>query len=332
MGVKRYVEHTMSRIPTLDFAGFDHAGTSERAVPLAELRRACEAIGFLCVRGHGIAPATIEAMRDTVVSVFAQPEPVKKAGAISPDNYRGYIPLGFFSANAGGGKPDRYEGYKLHTEIASEDPVCKLCPLYGPNKWVASLPRMALTVLAFWRETDAFAAKLLCAFALALGLDESAFLAYFAKPLTNMTLLHYPPTTSDREGFGIHPHKDSDAFTILCPDPVGGLFVRARTGDWIEVAAPPDAVIVNIGDIMEHWSGGRFVSTPHKVVNRSGAERYSFPYFAVPGHDTVVRPLVEPVAGFAREPLAVGPWQADVWRSNWPDAAPIAAAIDPGIR
>ncbi len=322
----------MARIPTLDFSRFDHAGDPDRAVLLADLRRACEEIGFLCVRGHGIAPATIEAMRETVVAVFARPDAVKKASAITPDNYRGYIPFGFFTANAGGDKPDRYEGYKLHNEIAADDSICDLCSLYGPNKWVEGLPGMKPRVLSFWKETDAFAEKLLRAFALALELEETAFLGDFAKPLTNMTLLHYPPTAPDDAGFGIHPHKDSGAFTILCPDPVGGLFVKVRAGDWIEVAAPSDAVVVNIGDIMEHWSGGRFVSTPHKVVNRSGAERYSFPYFAVPGHDTIVRPLVEPVEGFARDPLAVGPWQAEVWRSNWPDAEAIAAAIDPGIR
>ena len=92
---------------------------------------------------------------------------------------------------------------------------------------------------------------------------------------------------------GFRPHKDTDALTVLAEDPVGGLMVKCRDSDeWIDAAAPGNALTVNIGDLMELWSGGYFVSTPHKVVNASGAERYSFPYFAVPRFDTVIVPLI----------------------------------------
>ena len=76
---------------------------------------------------------------------------------------------------------------------------------------------------------------------------------------------------------------------------------------------------MNIGDLMELWSGGYFVSTPHKVVNLSGAERYSFPYFAVPRFDTVVEPLKSPQPGFSRSSVHVGDVSKEVWRTNWPD-------------
>jgi isopenicillin N synthase-like dioxygenase len=136
-----------------------------------------------------------------------------------------------------------------------------------------------------------------------------------------MTLLHYPAATLPGAGFGIHPHKDTDALTILSPDPVGGLMVRRRDDrGWIEVAAPPEALVVNLGDMLELWSGGRFVSTPHKVENRSGRSRYSFPYFSVPRYDTVVQPLVHPLPTFSREPVPVGEVSREVWRTNWPDS------------
>jgi len=102
-------------------------------------------------------------------------------------------------------------------------------------------------------------------------------------PLTNMTLLHYPPQLTESKRMGIHPHKDTDGLAILAPDPVGGLMVRHRDGsEWIGVDPPGDALNVNIGDLLEVWSGGYLVSTPHKVINTSGTERYSFRYFAVP--------------------------------------------------
>jgi isopenicillin N synthase-like dioxygenase len=136
-----------------------------------------------------------------------------------------------------------------------------------------------------------------------------------------MTLLHYPPQVAGDNGFGIHPHKDTDALTILAPDTVGGLQVKRRSSEgWIDVSAPDDALIVNIGDLLEVWSGGYFVSTPHKVINTSCVERYSFPYFAVPRFDTVVTPLRQPQPGFSRQPVHVGDVSRVVWRTNWPDA------------
>ena len=146
-----------------------------------------------------------------------------------------------------------------------------------------------------------------------------------------MTLLHYPPQTSGRSGYGIHPHKDTDAFTLLFPDKVGGLWIKKRNENkWIEVGASGDAMLVNIGDLLELWSGGYFVSTPHKVVNATGAERYSFPFFVVPRHDVVVKPLIKPQPGFVRSPVPVGALSKEVWRTNWSTAEPSTGDFDLG--
>ena len=87
---------------------------------------------------------------------------------------------------------------------------------------------------------------------------------------------------------------------------------------------------MNIGDLLELWSGGYLVSTPHKVVNQSGAERYSFPYFVVPRFDTVVEPLLTPQPGFARSRVHVGDVSREVWRTNWPGAVPADSQFDLG--
>ena len=107
--------------------------------------------------------------------------------------------------------------------------------------------------------------------------------------------------------------------------------VRARDSDsWLQIEAPPESLVVNIGDMLELWSGGRFVSTPHKVENRSGNARYSFPYFSVPRYDTVVKPLVRPLPGFDRQPIHVGEVSREVWRTNWPDTQPANTHYDLG--
>jgi isopenicillin N synthase-like dioxygenase len=295
------------------------------------LESACRDVGFMYLTGHGIAPQTISRLRAALIEYFALPAAVKLADRISRDNYRGYIPPRFFSANTGALKADEYEGYKLHYETADDDPVRAKCDLYGTNKWPRQPADLKEAVLGYWRECDRLTAKLLTAMAKILGADEARFLRFFDSPLTNMTLLHYPPQAPGTDGFGIHPHKDTDVFTILAPDPVGGLFVKCRSSqEWINVEAPGDALVVNIGDLMELWSGGYFVSTPHKVVNLSGAERYSFPYFVVPRFDTVVKPLRPLVPGFDRDSVHVGDVSREVWRTNWPDALPQNAGFDLG--
>ncbi len=320
----------MIMLSTIDLSRFDADDQRGRSAIIDAVGAACTDIGFLCVRGHGVDPAVIEAMRRTVVETFAQPDAVKRRFRVRPETYRGYIPMSFFTPNAAGRTPDRYEGFKLHVETAADDPICAAYPLYGPNVWPPTIKGMRPVVLAYWHQVDRLADILLRAMALALGLDEPFFLPFFRQPLTNMTLLHYPATAPDKEGSGIHPHKDSSAFTIIYPDPVGGLMVRDRDRQWHEAVADDGTFVINIGDVMEHWSGGRFVSTPHEVVNRSGKERYAFPYFATPRFDTVVEPVVDCVGGYCRPPIAMGSWQKDIVRSNWPDAEPIAASIDPG--
>lgn len=312
----------MYEIPLIDISG--SAGMAR------EIEAACHDIGFMYVVGHGISPKTVSDLRAAVIDYFSLPLEIKLGDQISRDNYRGYIPAGFFSPNSGDGAADNYEGYKLHCEVQADDPVCGACDLYGPNKWPAHPRRFKQNLLNYWRECDRVAAVLLGALADALGIAPGEFLQQFEKPLTNMTLLHYPPQAPDADGFGIHPHKDTDALTILAPDPAGGLMIRCRDDqEWIVADPPGDALIVNIGDLLELWSGGYFVSTPHKVVNTSGAERYSFPYFAVPRFDTVVEPLRGPQPAFRRSSVNVGDASREVWRTNWPDVGPIDANIDP---
>lgn len=304
---------------------------SDSTAATTAIENACHDIGFMYLTGHGIASDTIARLRNAVIEYFALPVATKVSDRILRDNYRGYIPTGFFSANSGAMPADAYEGYKLHFEVPADDPICAACDLYGPNRWPARPAEFKSAVLNYWRECDRVAATLLAAMAKILGTDPATFLQWFDKPLTNMTLLHYPPQAPGTPGFGIHPHKDTDALTILAPDPVGGLFVRSRDRrDWIEAAPPRDALVVNIGDLLEVWSGGYLVSTPHKVVNTRGRERYSFPYFVVPRFDTVVKPLQQPQPGFERVSVHVGDVSREVWRTNWPDTVPQNAEFDLG--
>lgn len=316
----------MNRIPLIDL---DSAAPRTQTVKAVE--DACRDVGFMYVVNHGIAREKIVAIRNAAINYFRQPLEQKLCDNISPDNYRGYIPAGFFSPATGDAAADHYEGYKLHNEVSADSPLCAACGLYGPNKWPQNQPGFSSAVLDYWAACDDVAMKLLKIFAVPLGTDPDEFAALFNDSLTNMTLLHYPRAAKGQAGFGIHPHKDTDALTILVGDEVAGLMVRSRYSDeWIEVDPPDGALVVNIGDMLELWSGGYFISTPHKVENIAGRERFSFPYFSVPRFDVVVEPLREPQPGFERVSVHVGDVSKEVWRTNWPDTVPHDTGFDLG--
>ncbi|MCX8954335.1 isopenicillin N synthase family oxygenase [Ruegeria sp. NA] len=309
----------MDNIPTIDIAPLTAPGTEAYDATVRHILVACQGIGFLSITGTGVSRQTVDQVRQITREIFAVDDARKWDQAITRANYRGYIPMGFFTPNDGSGKADKYEGYKLHHEVAADDPVREDCALYGPNLWPDDVPRAKEVILGYWRQLDRVTDLLLGALEAGLDLKADSLRGAFRGPMTNMTLLHYPPQAEDEAGYGIHPHKDTDALTIIAPDPVGGLEVQTRSGGWITPDCPLGGFVVNIGDMLELWSGGRLKSTPHRVVNRSGQERYSFPYFAVPRHDVVVAPLLPPLPGFDRPAVHCGHWSAEIWRTNWPD-------------
>ena len=73
----------------------------------------------------------------------------------------------------------------------------------------------------------------------------------------------------------------------------------------------PGAFIVNIGDCLMRWTNDIYVSTPHRVVNRSGRERYSVAFFFDPNPEA----QVEAIAGCV--PAGAAPRHASVRASDY---------------
>ncbi|MDG0992583.1 MAG: 2-oxoglutarate and iron-dependent oxygenase domain-containing protein, partial [Luminiphilus sp.] len=84
---------TVSNLPTIDLQASDE-------VVKQALETAFTTIGFALISGHGIAEGQISEMRQLLKTYFNRPLSEKLQESITPENYRGYIPLGFFSANS----------------------------------------------------------------------------------------------------------------------------------------------------------------------------------------------------------------------------------------
>ena len=130
------------------------------------------------------------------------------------------------------------------------------------------------------------------AIALALGLPAEALDPYFEKPTTFLRLLHYPPhPVGDEERlYGSAPHTDYGFVTVLLQDQSGGLQVLNDADEWIDAEPRPNCFVLNLGDMAMRWSNGDWRSTRHRVINRSGGDRYSAPYFYDMGMDFEIAP------------------------------------------
>ncbi len=284
------VTATAPHVPTIDLAPFLTDTPDGRRHVAQAIRDACEGAGFFYLTGHGIPAAAIDAIFAASRRFFAQPldERMKVRLAVGPN--RGYQPLGSRIYADKADAPDLNESFKYQHEFPDDDPdIVAGNRVHARNRWPDGLPGWRATLLDYYARMERLTDVLLRAFALALDLDEAWFLGSYRKPLTQINLIHYPPhppVTSGRQ-FGLRPHSDTTAFTILAQGDVGGLQVE-HDDDWIDVPPIAGSFVINIGDMMARWTNDRFASTPHRVINRSGAERYSVAFFAIPDFDAEV--------------------------------------------
>jgi isopenicillin N synthase-like dioxygenase len=129
--------------------------------------------------------------------------------------------------------------------------------------------------------------------ALSLELSGSYFTKLMANPISIQRLLHYPPQRGyiAEDIIGVGAHTDYGNLTILAQDDVGGLQVMNRDGDWVEGPPIAGTFVINVGDLIQRLTNGVYLANLHRVVNTSGRDRYSIPFFIDADFDAVIGPL-----------------------------------------
>jgi isopenicillin N synthase-like dioxygenase len=271
-------------LPIIDCAADD--------VTLAgQLDAAFRDIGFCYFRNIGISQDMVDRLFAASRRFHAQGEAAKRALAMNA-THRGYMAPNssviVTSSVANVKRPNYSESLMIMFEVSDDDPRWGT-DVYGPNQW-PDLPGFREDVDAYEAAMRAFCLRLLRPMALALGLEAAWFAPYFAEPTTFLRLLHYPPQPPDSpdDAFGSAPHTDYGFLTVLCQDDAGGLEVRRADGTWLKAPPVPGTWVVNVADMLSRWTNGRWQSTPHRVKNLSGGDRYSVPYFFDMSMDSVV--------------------------------------------
>jgi isopenicillin N synthase-like dioxygenase/dienelactone hydrolase len=320
---------SFSEIPVISIASLGSADAAEAAT-IEAIRKASEEVGFFYITDYGIEPAKMRDIFEQCRRLYDLPTAeLQKMRLANSPCFAGYLSVGERGANANRPR-DLLEAFNVCTELPPDDPfVTKKIPLHGANQWPASLPGFRDSVLDYYRAMDKLGARLLQAFAMALGLDRDALNDQYRKPISQLRLLHYPAQDQAvDEMMGARSHRDVGMFTILLQDNVGGLEVCNAAGEWI--VAPPieNTLIVNVGEMMKLLTNDHFASALHRVVNRSNRQRFSVPYFFNPDYNTQLSTLAQYIdeahpAQF--KPIHVGEHMFNFYRNLWPNTAAGAA-------
>lgn len=276
-----------------------------------EINSACRDSGFFRITNHGISAELRQRLDCLSREFFAlnKAEKSKCAMPLAGSAWRGWFGVGDELTS---GVPDRKEGLYIGQQLPATDPrVIARTPLHGANLYPQVPADLGACADEWFAAMQHLGAALMRGVALGLQMPADWFAKTIARePTCLFRIFHYPPVDASRmpqdgiSEWGVAEHTDYGLLTILAQDDCGGLQVRmpgtamserSRSSSdddiWLDVPAEPDVFVVNIGDMLDRLTLGRYRSTAHRVKNSSGRERMSYPFFIDPSWDASVEPL-----------------------------------------
>jgi len=279
---------TQTTIPRIDAATL-LGGDSD---VVAQVRHAAREVGFLTLFNTPFPTADIAEVFAAYKAFFKQPAPLKEAVNMAhTGSNRGWGASGSEQVDPDA-NPDYKQVFDCGYEVSGSDLAA-----YAPNLWPDAPKDFRIIVENYYARALAFSADLLAAIAGAIGEDAAYFRAQFDQPMALLRGNYYPPRPDEAgaKDFGIATHTDYGCLTLLAMDGTPGLEVRKRGGGWIPVSAPVGEFVINFGEMLDMWTQGRVVATPHRVIG-GASERMSIPLFYNPNADTNVAPKgAEPI-------------------------------------
>ena len=276
-------------IPVVSLSGWTETGARQQAFA-EQLCAICHEVGFFQLVDHGVERAFVEEYFAALRVFFALPDSIKaRIDKAQSPWFRGWERVGAELTDL---SVDYREQIDVWTELPPRprDVEPAYLRLDGPNQWLddATLPGFRSVVERFQREMGAVADQLMAAMCVGLGLPPDHLDKLFGERRSSLVkLIHYPPTPPGEAG--VNAHHDAGFLTLLWQHGVGGLQALNEDGQWIDVPASNDAIVVNLGEILQSMTGNYFVATTHRVI--AGQERYSSGYFHGPDLRTVLDPL-----------------------------------------
>mmetsp|Transcript_4162 Transcript_4162/g.8362 ORF Transcript_4162/g.8362 Transcript_4162/m.8362 type:complete len:354 (+) Transcript_4162:1-1062(+) len=276
------------------------------AAAIAQFNKSLSSTGFVIIHLDHLppsiySPSSLAKLRTAALDFFTMEEEVKMGYNYGPygNPKGGFTPVGVEDVGSTIGsdtEKDWVENYVFRTH---------------PSLDYANHPTsLASTGVEYFTQMENVLRILHKMSSLSFGLDEDYFNDnFFPGPNGNsLRLAHYPSQSSPSGTSTLTPgsirygaHTDYQTFTILSPDPndskpgYGGLEVKVGD-EWVKVESN-GGFVVNAGDLWEDWTGRRWKSGLHRVVNPTSEEgmrssRLSVPFFTGPRPDTMVKDVL----------------------------------------
>ena len=262
---------------------------------VARLNSAFTTVGFVFVKNHGIDRELIDQTFRACTEFFTSPLDTKMKYVRNPTTNSGYVCM---------------EGETLNPSKPSDLKECfNVCDtMIARSAADPEAQTLKEILLEIHKSATYVAKKLLQLMGHALELKDPCVLVDShrdigkgsAHNMTTLRALYYPPLPSSllpKPGqMRCGEHVDYGSITLLFQDPGGGLQVRCVDGGYIDVPYRPDAILVNIGALMERWTGDIYKATPHRVLIpeediKRNSVRQSIAFFVHPDNSAMIQCL-----------------------------------------
>ncbi|XP_062022637.1 protein SRG1-like [Rosa rugosa] len=264
-----------SEIPIIDFTLLSKGQKEE----LNKLDLACKEWGFFQVVNHGVETQVLQGMKDAAAKFFDLPLEEKNKISMSLDEFQGY--------------GQAYAAAEGQTLDWSDTLFLSVYPSHSRNLkfWPTSPKGFKEAIEAYSTEVKRIGEELLGSISQIMGMEKDALLGFHQELVQVFRVTYYPPCSMPDKVLGLSPHSDTSTITILMQeDDVTGLHIR-KEGKWVPVEPIPNAFVVNVGDMIEIWSNGKYKSIEHRAVTSKSKARLSYATFIIPRNDVEVGPF-----------------------------------------
>ncbi|XP_057960976.1 1-aminocyclopropane-1-carboxylate oxidase homolog 1-like [Malania oleifera] len=244
---------THLQIPVIDLAGA-RGDAFRRKTIVDDVRRASETWGFFQVLNHGLGKEVLPEMIEGVRRFNEQATEVKMR------YYTRDVKKVRFNSN--------FDLYQSKAANWRDTLVCIMAP--DPPS-AEELPETCREIIMEYSKKVRELGYTLCELlAEALGLHPNHLIEMDCAAGHAIFCHYYPACPEPGRTFGTSRHSDPDFFTILLQDQIGGLQIFHQN-QWVNISPLAEALVVNLGDLMQLISNDKFRSADHRVLaNRVG--------------------------------------------------------------
>ena len=272
-----------TKVPELSFKDIEKGDSFSINI----LKEALAAHGFFSITDHGLSQDLIDKCYRCSKDFFdLNYETKNEYSSIGSKGARGYTPKGIETAV--GEKIADQKEFWHHGPIVDKTFDKKI----PENLSISELPDFNKNFDELYSELHKIGSRVLSVISLSLGLDKDFFTPWIEKGNSLLRSIHYPPVDGNTNPHRARAHTDINLITLLIGAEEGGLEVLNKDGSWIKVEPSTNAIVCNIGDMMQLVTDKSLVSTTHRVIQDIKAKskpRYSIPFFLHPAPSVLLK-------------------------------------------